>query len=157
MTKFLRKYSFTRHKNTQNIVECTFTVQLKNTHKFLVLPIFTLLIFQTRENNRTEELLDRINQLECKEATILKEAHELREQNELLEFRILELEEGSCDKVSDLMLLQIYNILITFHQQTVAFKAKKYDLRFDFEHLFGLCKTVSHNELNPIFDRNFSF
>lgn len=62
--------------------------------------------FQTRENNRTNELLERINHLECKEAAILKETHELREQNELLEFRILELEEGS-DKVSNLTLNQI--------------------------------------------------
>lgn len=54
---------------------------------------------QTRENNRTDELLERIHQLECKEANILKESHELREQNELLEFRIIELEEGG-DKVS---------------------------------------------------------
>lgn len=51
--------------------------------------------------------MDRINQLECKEAAILKESHELREQNELLEFRILELEEGS-DKVSDLVLNLIF-------------------------------------------------
>lgn len=36
--------------------------------------------------------------MESREAVILKEAHELREQNELLEFRIIELEEG-CDKV----------------------------------------------------------
>lgn len=54
---------------------------------------------QTRENNRTDELLERIHQLECKEAITLKESHELREQNELLEFRIIELEEGG-DKVS---------------------------------------------------------
>lgn len=53
---------------------------------------------QTRENNKSDELLERIHQLECKEAIILKESHELREQNELLEFRIIELEEGS-DKV----------------------------------------------------------
>lgn len=54
---------------------------------------------QTRENNKHDELLERIHQLECKEAIILKESHELREQNELLEFRIIELEEGA-DKVS---------------------------------------------------------
>lgn len=53
---------------------------------------------QTRENNKHNELLERIHQLECKEAIILKESHELREQNELLEFRIIELEEGA-DKV----------------------------------------------------------
>lgn len=54
---------------------------------------------QTRENNKQDALLERIHQLECKEAIILKESHELREQNELLEFRIIELEEGA-DKVS---------------------------------------------------------
>ena len=54
---------------------------------------------QTRENNKHPELLERIHQLECKEAIILKESHELREQNELLEFRIIELEEGA-DKVN---------------------------------------------------------
>lgn len=54
---------------------------------------------QTRENNKHDELLERIHQLESKEAIILKESHELREQNELLEFRIIELEEGA-DKVS---------------------------------------------------------
>lgn len=59
---------------------------------------------QTRENNRTGELLERIHQLECKEANILKESHELREQNELLEFRIIELEEGG-DKVSLLFII----------------------------------------------------
>lgn len=57
---------------------------------------------QTRENNRTDELLERIHQLECKEAIILKESHELREQNELLEFRIIELEEDG-NKVSVLL------------------------------------------------------
>ncbi|XP_031635433.1 janus kinase and microtubule-interacting protein 3-like [Contarinia nasturtii] len=49
----------------------------------------------TRENNKHDELHERIHQLECKEAIILKESHELREQNELLEFRIIELEEGA--------------------------------------------------------------
>ncbi|XP_055301822.1 centromere protein F isoform X2 [Sitodiplosis mosellana] len=49
----------------------------------------------TRENHKHDELLERIHQLECKEAIILKESHELREQNELLEFRIIELEEGA--------------------------------------------------------------
>lgn len=49
----------------------------------------------TRESNKHDELLERIHQLECKEAIILKESHELREQNELLEFRIIELEEGA--------------------------------------------------------------
>lgn len=63
--------------------------------------VFTRLLFsigQTRENSKTDELLQRIHRMESREAVILKEAHELREQNELLEFRIIELEEG-CDKV----------------------------------------------------------
>lgn len=55
---------------------------------------------QTRENNKTDELLERIHQLENNEAVILKESHELREQNELLEFRIIELEEATTDKVN---------------------------------------------------------
>lgn len=46
-----------------------------------------------------DELLERIHQLESNEASILKESNELREQNELLEFRIIELEESSADKV----------------------------------------------------------
>lgn len=60
----------------------------------------TIYIFQTRENNKMDELLDRIHQLESNEAIILKESNELREQNELLEFRIIELEESSTDKVT---------------------------------------------------------
>lgn len=54
-----------------------------------------------------DELLDRIHQLENNEAMILKESNELREQNELLEFRIIELEEATAtsaiDKVRVLM------------------------------------------------------
>lgn len=47
-----------------------------------------------------DELLERIHHLESNEAIILKESNELREQNELLEFRIIELEESSTDKVT---------------------------------------------------------
>lgn len=47
-----------------------------------------------------DELIERIHQLENNEATILKESNELKEQNELLEFRIIELEESTTDKVS---------------------------------------------------------
>jgi predicted nucleic acid-binding Zn-ribbon protein len=43
-------------------------------------------------------LQEKIQFLESREKSLQKEAHELREQNELLEFRILELEE-SHDKV----------------------------------------------------------
>jgi JAKMIP CC3 domain len=42
---------------------------------------------------------DRVMYLEEREKRLEKETHELREQNELLEFRILELEENQ-DKVS---------------------------------------------------------
>lgn len=42
---------------------------------------------------------DRVVYLEEREKRLEKETHELREQNELLEFRILELEENQ-DKVS---------------------------------------------------------
>lgn len=58
-------------------------------------------LIQAQETNKTDELVERIHQLESKEAIILKESHELREQNELLEFRIIELEEGG-DKVKQI-------------------------------------------------------
>lgn len=45
------------------------------------------------------KLTERIEYLEQREEGLLRETHELREQNELLEFRIIELEE-SHDKVS---------------------------------------------------------
>lgn len=48
-----------------------------------------------------DELLDRIHQLESNEAMILKESNELREQNELLEFRIIELEEATTTATAD--------------------------------------------------------
>lgn len=82
---------------------------------------------QTRENNRTDELLERIHQLECKEAIILKESHELREQNELLEFRIIELEEGG-DKVSLLFSIRIssdYSLFIYCSNNKINKSAKK--------------------------------
>lgn len=44
-------------------------------------------------------LLEQLKYLEEKEKYIVRETHEMREQNELLEFRIIELEE-SHDKVS---------------------------------------------------------
>jgi hypothetical protein len=47
---------------------------------------------------------DRVVYLEEREKRLEKETHELREQNELLEFRILELEENQ-DKVSSSQLL----------------------------------------------------
>lgn len=53
---------------------------------------------QTRDG-KNQQLFDKIKYFEQTEATLMKETHELREQNELLEFRIIELEE-SHDKVS---------------------------------------------------------
>lgn len=47
------------------------------------------------DNDRVQ---DRVMYLEEREKRLEKETHELREQNELLEFRILELEENQ-DKV----------------------------------------------------------
>lgn len=47
------------------------------------------------DNDRVQ---DRVMYLEEREKHLVKETHELREQNELLEFRILELEENQ-DKV----------------------------------------------------------
>lgn len=43
--------------------------------------------------------MERLAHMECDREKLSKESHELREQNELLEFRIIELEE-SHDKVS---------------------------------------------------------
>lgn len=50
-------------------------------------------------NAALQQLMVRIKQLEEQEHQLSTEADELREQNELLEFRILELEENN-DKVS---------------------------------------------------------
>ncbi|XP_055856980.1 uncharacterized protein LOC129919902 isoform X2 [Episyrphus balteatus] len=49
----------------------------------------------TKNLKNQQKLLDRIKQLEQKEIELQDETHELREQNELLEFRILELEESN--------------------------------------------------------------
>lgn len=50
---------------------------------------------------------DRVVYLEEREKRLEKETHELREQNELLEFRILELEENQ-DKVSSSLGVDVY-------------------------------------------------
>lgn len=47
----------------------------------------------TRQTQITATLTERIKNLEAREASLLHEIGDLREQNELLEFRILELEE----------------------------------------------------------------
>lgn len=56
---------------------------------------------QEQNNNivHKDRVQDRMKYLEEREKRLEKESHELREQNELLEFRILELEENQ-DKVS---------------------------------------------------------
>ncbi|KAJ6636146.1 hypothetical protein Bhyg_14733, partial [Pseudolycoriella hygida] len=51
------------------------------------------------ENSKMSELMERLSYMECENEKLSKESHELREQNELLEFRIIELEE-SHDKWS---------------------------------------------------------
>ena len=72
---------------------------------------------QTRDDGKTQKLKEKIEYFEQREEKLLKETHELREQNELLEFRIIELEE-SHDKVSDLFIfefitkLQLYSITL---------------------------------------------
>lgn len=54
-------------------------------------------VLQTKDDEKS--IYERIKEFEFKESELLKEVHELREQNDLLEFRIVELEE-THDKVS---------------------------------------------------------
>lgn len=63
--------------------------------------LFFHLFAQEHNNNSMDSnrFQDRVVYLEEREKRLEKETHELREQNELLEFRILELEENQ-DKVS---------------------------------------------------------
>lgn len=59
------------------------------------------LLHRQEQNNNfmdNDRVQDRVMYLEEREKRLEKETHELREQNELLEFRILELEENQ-DKV----------------------------------------------------------
>lgn len=67
-----------------------------------------------------DELLERIHQLENNEAIILKESNELREQNELLEFRIIELEETSTDKVSIKLIIKLYQFPLYLHKYLIC-------------------------------------
>ena len=60
--------------------------------------VITVVSLQIKEEDKS--IYERIKELEFRESELLKEAHELREQNDLLEFRIVELEE-SHDKVSN--------------------------------------------------------
>jgi hypothetical protein len=63
--------------------------------------IISINFLQEQNNNivNKDRVQDRMKYLEEREKRLEKESHELREQNELLEFRILELEENQ-DKVS---------------------------------------------------------
>lgn len=81
---------------------------------------FNLFILQTRENNKMDELLERIHQLENNEAVILKESHELKEQNELLEFRIIELEEATTEKVNLFLISYCYRAIEVIFDVLVA-------------------------------------
>lgn len=54
---------------------------------------------KNEESSKISDLMERLAYLECEKEKLSKESHELREQNELLEFRIIELEE-SHDKWS---------------------------------------------------------
>jgi DNA-directed RNA polymerase specialized sigma54-like protein len=56
-------------------------------------------IVKSRKDDRTQKLREKIKLLTQREETLQQETNELREQNELLEFRIIELEE-THDKVS---------------------------------------------------------
>jgi len=47
-----------------------------------------------KDDDKSKMYKERVDNLEHKEAALIKELHELREQNELLEFRIIELEEA---------------------------------------------------------------
>ena len=60
--------------------------------------VITVVSLQIKEEDKS--IYEKIKELEFRESELLKEAHELREQNDLLEFRIVELEE-SHDKVSN--------------------------------------------------------
>lgn len=66
------------------------------------MPLFLLLQSRQEQNHSNsmdnDRVQDRVMYLEEREKRLEKETHELREQNELLEFRILELEENQ-DKV----------------------------------------------------------
>ena len=67
---------------------------------FLSLSLYSFQTRQEQNNNfmDNDRVQDRVMYLEEREKCLEKETHELREQNELLEFRILELEENQ-DKV----------------------------------------------------------
>lgn len=74
--------------------------------------IVSILLYleQNANNTKIPQLMERIKCLEEQEHQLQTEANDLREQNELLEFRILELEETN-DKVFMLSTNHIFFLL----------------------------------------------
>lgn len=62
--------------------------------KFQVINLFVSFKFQNLASSKIDERLQRIAYLEKQLQILLEESYELREQNELLEFRNIELEES---------------------------------------------------------------
>ncbi|XP_030572220.1 myosin heavy chain, non-muscle-like isoform X3 [Drosophila novamexicana] len=68
-------------------------------------------------HTRINELLQRIKDMEEQQVQLNTEANELREQNELLEFRILELEDDKMDGTCEDQCQRLENLLRTSAQQ----------------------------------------
>ncbi|XP_055705583.1 GRIP and coiled-coil domain-containing protein 2-like isoform X2 [Phlebotomus papatasi] len=79
-----------RENDALNVQLCAAREKIRELEKALLV---------TQNGDRTQHLIEKIRLLEQKESELSKEAYELKEQNELLEFRIVELEE-SHDKWS---------------------------------------------------------
>ncbi|XP_055688464.1 uncharacterized protein LOC129792975 isoform X2 [Lutzomyia longipalpis] len=79
-----------RENDALNVQLCASREKIRELEKALIV---------TQNGNHTQHLMEKIRLLEQKESELHKEAYELKEQNELLEFRIVELEE-SHDKWS---------------------------------------------------------
>lgn len=60
-----------------------------------------------KKDEKSKKVKERCKKLEQRETSLTKELHEVREQNELLEFRIIELEEAH-EKVSELIFFQAF-------------------------------------------------
>lgn len=78
------------------------------------------------ENTKITDLMERLAYMECDREKLSKESHELREQNELLEFRIIELEE-SHDKVSSFRSDEILNFEWNFRRFNFSVVPKEYN------------------------------
>uniref|UniRef100_A0A1L8DC87 Putative pftaire-interacting factor 1a mitochondrion n=1 Tax=Nyssomyia neivai TaxID=330878 RepID=A0A1L8DC87_9DIPT len=79
-----------RENDALNVQVCAAREKIRELEKALLV---------TQNGAHTQHLMEKIRLLEQKESELHKEAYELKEQNELLEFRIVELEE-SHDKWS---------------------------------------------------------